>query len=231
MPQDPDSEITPDDIAQLDPEKGDSVFDQFSPERALAVEGPDGLAMDRDPPHSYDDALPPPLTPQTMNCLAQPADEAAGRPMPLPECKWYKRQRYSSASTPGATQIDRYCTHPSQRGLNGACTILRDAAIYQCELRIPGDPAGVIVLDAIDDSKIQMGIARLAAEASKRQAIEAGEEAVRDRGKPGVARRYRMFRTPEDVKAGRTVLNPDDYEKPAETKEKPQEDGEDPGPT
>lgn len=213
MPHDPENELVIEDVAELDPEKGDSVFDQFEPEQAVAVVGPDGLPMDRDPAHSFDDALPPPLTPQTMACLAQVANDKLGRTNDLPACRWYKRQRYTSSSTPGATQIDRYCTHPSQRGLNGACTILRDAAIYQCELRIPPDPAATKVLEAIDAIKIAQGLARLEVEADKRKAIEDGQAALETEVQAEPARRYRMFRTQEDVEVGRTTLDADDYEK------------------
>jgi hypothetical protein len=213
MPSNPDDDLLVDDIAHAEPEKGDSVFDQFVPDQVVAVQGPDGLPMDRDPAHSFEDSLPPPLTPQTMVCLPQTADPENGRTEDLPACAYYRRQRYSSSSTPGATQIDRYCTHPSQRGLNGACTILRDSAIYQCELRDPPDQASYAVLEAIDSIKIAQGIERLKVEADKRKAIDDGKAAIAADGKAEPARRYRMFRTRDDVEAGRRVLDADDFEK------------------
>lgn len=190
-----------DDIdVEANPSPGESIFDQFQPEQAVAVRGPDGLAMDKDPPWTFHDALPPPLTPKTMACLAQPADPAMGRHTPLPKCRYYKRQRHLSPRTPDLALIERYCTEPTQRGLNGACMILKDSAVFQCELRDPFDPSAELVLDAIDSEKIQIGEQRL---------IDEGRDGPIEDARKVVG--YRMFKTADDVAEGRTEVSEEDF--------------------
>jgi hypothetical protein len=193
--------MTVDDIeTEANPSPGESIFDQFQPEQALAVKGPDGLAVDKDPPWTFHDALPPPLTPKTMACLAQPKDDDIGRTEALVKCRYYKRQRHLSPRTPDVALIDRFCAHPEQRGLNGACMLLKDAAIFQCEFREPADPSAELILDAIDVQKIEIGEQRL---------IDEGRTGPIDEGKKVVG--YRMFKTMEDLDEGRTTLAEEDY--------------------
>ena len=111
----------------------------------------------------------------------------------LGKCDYYKRQRVHSPMTPDRPLIQRFCCHPSLRGINGAALVIDDAGIFECEFRGPPNPHASAVLDAIDDDKIEKGSARLDFEK-----------------RTGKTKGYRMFRTPEDVASGRTVLDEGD---------------------
>lgn len=70
---------------------------------------------------------------------------------------------------------------------------LDDAGIFECEFRDPPDPMATLTLDRIDSVKIKRGRERLVEEQ-----------------RTGKVHGYRMFRTPEDVAAGRFVLDESD---------------------
>jgi len=96
----------------------------------------------------------------------------------LGPCKHYRRQL---ALDPEMDRpiILRWCTCPALRGTNGAALSLRDSAMPHCELRDPPDPRSTELLDKLDDEKIRLGQNR---------------------------EYFRMFKTPEDVKLGRTKV-------------------------
>jgi len=183
------------------PVPGGSIFDQFQPAQPEFKDGPDGLPVEKDPPWSFSQALPPPLAPQTLSCLAQEVDVGAGRHVALPRCRYYKRQRVLSPDIPDLAQIERFCTIESLRGINGAAMCLKDCAILNCEFRDPPDPAAEIMLDAIDKVKIEIGKERVATEG------HAGDGKVGPRKLKG----FRMFKTLEDVANKKTTLNDDEF--------------------
>ena len=167
------------------------VFTEYNPYDYTMTIGPDGLPVEDMPPWQSQDAAPIPLTPETMHCL--PQDKSAWDRDGLPACKYYKRQRVHNPQAPERPMIQRFCTHQSLRGINGAALTLDDAGIFDCEFRFPPSTRASVILDRIDSNKIVLGRERLVQEAS---------------GK-GIAG-FRMFRTPEDVAAGRYVLDEDD---------------------
>lgn len=193
------NEIEEQDVDEANPHPGRKFLDQFKPRKITVISGPDGLPVEKDPPWRHQDAIPPPLAPMTMACLAQPRDARIGRLVDIPKCRYYRRQRTTATEIPGATTIDRYCMHPAMRGLNGAAMAVGDCAIFNCELRDPVDPATEPILDSIDNEKISLGEKRLETEG-----YLAAEEDRRTVG-------YRMFRTEEDVKEGRTTVDEEDY--------------------
>jgi len=191
------------------PRPGDAVTDAFEPYPPQLKIGHDGLPVEVDPPWTPKQAAPIPLSPKTMCCLEQPDVMVPGRGRkvqdakgiwvrekelgPLPKCEFYKRQRVHDAMTPDRPLLQRFCTHPSLRGINGASLVLDDAGIFNCELRSPTNPQDTLVLDEIDSRIIAKGEARV--EFEKRT---------------GKTKGYRMFRTPEDVAAGRHTLDEGD---------------------
>jgi hypothetical protein len=180
---------TDQDADELDPRPrpGDSFFEQYQPSRPELRTAADGMPVEIDPPWSVQDAMPPPLCPETFACMAQPAH---GQTREVQRCDYYVRQRVNAPDAPDRPLIQRFCTHPGLRGLNGAALALSDAAIFECELREPPDPRAREVLDAID------GII-----------TAKGRERIDFTSKTGKVKGYPIFRTPEDVKAGRLVAD------------------------
>jgi hypothetical protein len=170
------------------PAPGDGIIENFNPYDYAVVMGPDGMPMEASTPWQSQDAATIPLTPETVKCLPQPPkkDGEAG----LSACRFYKRQRVHNPSAPDRAMIQRFCTVTELRGINGACMALDDAGIFDCEFRDPPDPEDTLRLDAIDSSKVTKGRIRLREEAAT-----------------GTVHGYRMFRTPEDVAAGKYVLD------------------------
>ena len=80
---------------------------------------------------------------------------------------------------------------------------LDDAGIFECEFRDPSDPRASLVLDLLDHTKMVLGRERLTHE--------------RNMGK---VHGYRMFRTPEDVAAGRYTLEEGDMTETALNRKK-----------
>lgn len=178
------------------PTPGETFTENFNPYEYTLVEGPDGMPVEATPPWQSQDTAPIPLTPETVACLPQPPDEwckQAGLPEGLPVCTHYKRQRVHNPQAPERPIIQRFCTRPELRGINGACMSLDDAGIFDCEFRDPPHPKSKPMLDRIDHDKVKLGRERL----------------VHER-KTGAVHGYRLFRTPEDVKAGRYVLDEND---------------------
>lgn len=160
----------PDDV-EGHPRPSDSVFAAFpTTEPAIVLDPADGMPREADVPWTFQDALAPPLTPETLVCMKQSAD--------LPHCRYYKRQL---ALDPELDRpiIMRWCTCPALRGTNGSALSLRDSAMPHCELRDPKDPKSTDLLDKIDDEKIKLGQNR---------------------------EYFQMFKTPEDVRLGRTKV-------------------------
>ncbi|MFA4971406.1 MAG: hypothetical protein WC683_02250 [bacterium] len=184
------------------PTPGGSIFEQFRPAQPEYRDGPDGMPIEKDPPWTFSQALPPPLCPQTFSCLEQEPDPKKGRLTRLGKCRFYKRQRVISPDIPDLALIERFCTVEALRGINGAAMCLKDSAIFDCEFRDPPDPAATNVLDAIDAEKIEIGKARVIVEG-------AGSG---DREAPRKIKGYRMFKTKEDVEAGKKVLDKDEFQ-------------------
>lgn len=187
---------------EVGPEQAPSVsacvFDQFDPPPPKLIMGPDGLPVEKDPPWSHRDALPPPLTPETLNCMKQPPDPKNGRFVELGRCIHYRRQRVNDIDCPDRPIINRMCCAPEMRGINGASMVIRDACVFDCELRIPPDPKAEFILDAIDAEKIDIGRERMDLAA----------------GKDGGGRRhrgYRIFRTDKEAQEGKTMLAENEF--------------------
>lgn len=195
---DPDAKTAPED--QNEPENleeygspvpGNSITDSFNPYEAALETGPDGLPVEQTPPWHSQDTAPIPLTPETVSCLPQP--KTPWNPEGLSACKHYLRQRVHNPQAPDEPFVQRFCTCSLFRGINGACMSLDDAGIFECEARDPKDARATQVLDAIDARKVKLGLRRIKVE--------------KDEGK---VHGYRLFRTPEDLAAGRVVLDEDD---------------------
>jgi hypothetical protein len=196
QPDDPHPSDEPEikDLEELGaPVPGDSMTDNFEPYAYTMVEGPDGLPVEDTPPWQSADSAPIPLTPETVQCLPQKPGKHT--PEGLPACSHYKRQRVHNPTAPDRPIIQRFCTHPSLRGINGACLSLDDAGVFECEFRDPIDPRAKLVLDMLDHHKIKLGRERLQNEV-----------------KTGKVHGFRLFRTPEDVAAGRFTLSDDDID-------------------
>lgn len=183
------------------PTPGGSIFDQFQPAQPEYRDGADGMPVEKDPPWSYNQALPPPLAPATLSCLAQDPDPKNGRHARLEKCRYYKRQRVLAPDIPDLSQIERFCIVESLRGINGAALCLKDSAILNCEFRDPPDPAASIMLDAIDDLKIAIG----------KERVESEGHAGDGRTGPRRVKGYRIFKTPEDLAQKKTTLNEDEF--------------------
>ena len=173
------------------PVPGEVFTENYNPYEYTMTDGPDGLPIESTPPWQSQDTAPIPMTPETLACLRQAKD--AFNKWELPQCEFYKRQRVHNPTAPDRPFIQRFCTNPSLRGINGAALSLDDAGIFDCEFRHPENARATPTLDAIDARKIDLGRKRLIGEA-----------------KTGKVVGYRMFRTPEDVAAGRTMLEEDD---------------------
>lgn len=170
------------------PVPGEALTENFNPYDYAMVMGEDGLPREAGTPWQSQDAATIPLTPETVKCLPQaPRDPTCAG---LAVCKYYKRQRVHNPAAPDRAMIQRFCTVTELRGINGACMALDDAGIFDCEFRDPPDPEDTRRLDAIDCDKITKGRIRLREEAAT-----------------GTVHGYRMFRTPEDVAAGKYVLD------------------------
>ena len=192
-----DDQNAPKNLAEMGaPTPGETFTENFDPYQYTLVEGPDGMPVEATPPWQSQDTAPIPLTPETVACLPQGADEftkRAGIEGGLPVCSFYKRQRVHNPQAPERPIIQRFCTCPSLRGINGACMSLDDAGIFDCEFREPPHPKATPTLDRIDHDKITLGRERLKHERAT-----------------GKVHGYRLFRTPEDVAAGRYVLDEGD---------------------
>lgn len=174
------------------PVPGQSLTEQYNPYDYTYTAGPDGMPVEALPPYQSQDAAPIPLTPETVMCLPQSKD-AWLKDDVLPTCRYYKRQRVHNPQAPDRPMIQRFCTHPQLRGINGAALVLDDAGIFECEFRAPPHPRTVPILDRIDSELIKKGRVRLEQER-----------------KTGKVHGYRLFRTLEDVKQGRFVLDEND---------------------
>jgi hypothetical protein len=170
------------------PVPGYGLIQNFEPYQYTMTMGKDGLPMEQSPPWQSQDAAPIPLTPETVHCLPQPQGQFT--PRGLPACSHYKRQRCHNPQAPDRPIIMRFCTHPSLRGINGASLAIDDAGIFECEFRDPPDPKSTVLLDCLDHQKIVLGRERLRHEKAM-----------------GRVHGFRLFRTPEDVEAGRYVLD------------------------
>jgi len=184
------------------PVPGEAFTEQYNPYDYTLTEGPDGLPVEATPPWQSQDTAPIPLTPETVTCLPQPKDAWADEA--LPACRFYKRQRVHNPQAPDRAIVQRFCTAPELRGINGACMSMDDAGMFDCEFRDPPHPRARVVLDRIDYIKIQLGRERL----------------VEER-KSGKVHGYRMFRTPEDVAAGRYVVDEGDHTEGALSRPRP----------
>jgi hypothetical protein len=187
-----DDDNEPENLEELgSPSPGDALLDAFEPTDYTLVEGPDGLPVEAMSPYQAQDTAPIPLTPETVVCLAQ--DPSPFNKEPIAVCRYYRRQRVHNPKAPDRPMIQRFCTVSALRGINGACMALDDAGIYDCEFRDPPHPRAALVLDRIDRDKIKKGRERL----------------IQER-RTGKTHGYRMFRTPEDVAAGRYVVDETD---------------------
>ena len=173
------------------PSPGDAMVENFEPYAYTMKIGPDGLPVEDTPPWQSADTAPIPLTPETVQCLPQPPGHFT--PEGVSACRYYKRQRVHNPRAPDKPILNRLCTHDAVRGMNGACMVLDDAGIFECELRDPPDPRSKMVLDLIDHHKMLLGRKRLEQEVAT-----------------GSVHGYRLFRTKEDVDAGRFTLEEND---------------------
>jgi hypothetical protein len=114
--------------------------------------------------------------------MAQPVRE--GRTEALPSCKHYARQKGVDETIPVYITM-RWCTHGCMRSLSGAALSLRDTAMIACELREPRDPCTDALLDKDDEKRVKLGGKRVG---------------------------YRLYKTPEDVAAGKTSLSEEEWE-------------------
>ncbi len=153
---------------------GESVFDAFQPEVDVWGTGPDGLpaAIEKDTGDG-----PYPFLPENLVCMKQDSAET---------CIYYKRQLVPLGVHHDQRQVDRWCTHPSQRALNGAALNLSESAMFACELRDPPHPESVKLLDDGDAKRLSTAT--------------------------GPKKHWRLFRTPEEAAAGVTELGENDYE-------------------
>jgi hypothetical protein len=190
-PDEPKDDVDEDGHELGSPSPGEVFTDDFNPYEPVMIEGADGMPVEQDPPWSSEDAAPIPLTPQTVACLAQP--KSHWNLDGVSACRHYRRQRVHNPKAPDRPMIQRFCCHPFLRGINGACLSLDDAGIFECEFRTPEDKRAILVLNGIDSVKVRKGQERLVQEK-----------------KTGKTHGYRLFRTPEDVKAGRFVLDEND---------------------
>lgn len=94
------------------------------------------------------------------------------------QCSYYKRQKQQHPDIPRILVIQRWCTHPAVVTSAGAMC-LRDSTVPNCELREPPDQKSSDDLDAFDDELVRKG---------------------KDR------KFLQVFRTPDDVKSGRTSI-------------------------
>lgn len=173
------------------PTPGESLVSGYQPYEYTLVEGEDGLPVEATPPYQAQDTAPIPLTPETVVCLPQGPGPFNAEPIPV--CKFYRRQRVHNPQAPDKPQIQRFCCVEALRGINGAAMALDDSGVYDCEFRDPPHPRAQLVLDRIDHDKIKLGRERLEQER-----------------RTGKVHGYRMFRTPEDVAAGRYIVDESD---------------------
>lgn len=145
------------------PRVSDSVFDAMPEYKPFAIMYPDGMPVDHTPDVG-DDAQAPPLSPDTLVCMAQPQKDGTI----LPKCRFYARQKARDSEI-GVWVIQRWCVHPSLKGTNGAALSLRDSAVPCCELRDPPDARSTESLDAFDAMRIRQGADRKAYRVFKTQ--------------------------------------------------------------
>jgi hypothetical protein len=165
------------------PRHGDSVFDQYKPIAPKIVMHDDGLPLPVYPEIDSEQTYAPPLSPETLVCMAQEPSPEFGRPGAIPKCKFYARQLCREPGAIDRPIIERWCLHEAQRGLNGAAFSLRDTEVPFCELRVPPDPKSEFCMDKVDARKIEQG---------------------KDR------RVYPVFKTLADLEAGRTSVKDED---------------------
>jgi hypothetical protein len=100
------------------------------------------------------------------------------------DCKWYARQLVELKDLGGHKYMNRICTHTAFKTLSGAGLILSDSAVFACSMRDPPHAPGLEDMDRRD----------------KRTTA---------RGKS--TKKWPMFRTAEQAKAGVHTLKDDEY--------------------
>lgn len=164
------------------PRHGDSVFDQYKPIAPKMIMHEDGMPMPVYPDIDSEQTHAAPLSPESLVCMAQQPSPEFNRHESLPKCKYYARQLCREPGAIDRPIIERWCLHEAQRGLNGAAFSLRDTEVPFCELRDPPDPRSEFGMDYIDAKKVELGKER---------------------------KTYPVFRTLEDLQAGRTKVEDD----------------------
>jgi len=123
-----------------------------------------------------------PLTPENMCCMAQPAKPGVEA---LPRCEHYVRQLVPIQDINNRKIMRRMCSHPMFKTLSGAGYDLTDSAVFACEARVPPDPTSLAVMDARD---------------------------ARTEKRSQNPKKFRLFRTEEEAKAGKHTLAEDEHE-------------------
>jgi hypothetical protein len=164
-----------DDVPLGPPTPGLSVYESFDPTPDMWANGADGLPV---PLEEDRGDGPYPFKPENLVCIRQ--DDGT------PACSFYKRQLVPLGEHHDQRWVDRWCTHPCMRGLNGASLNLSESAMFACELREPPHLASIRLLDEGDAKRIEAA--------------------------SGPKKFWPMFQTPEQSAAGVTTLGENDYE-------------------